>query len=264
MEDGWCFLPYSISLFVWTCGHGADTPACDILRGDSLMPYIPYYWDNRVYAIMAVAWLLFAIVAANRVAKGKRSRIAVGSLVGFFLTFVGYGFYILDRQLKEKTDEANCFQNLRMLGEGVVSCLKASGKKFPQADHWDTTIAHYLKPEDTERVFHCPAAHSRYSYAYNTALSNISLWDIADPGNTVVLFECDTDSRSATGGQRQFNADRHLGGSNCLMVDGTQKRVNTRTMNIVFWKPSGGSGTPDTSPPSPRPNRSKAPAPKKP
>jgi hypothetical protein len=207
------------------------------------MPFIPYYWDNRVCALMALAWGLIAIIKAVRAAKTPETRRRVGrniiqSLAGFILTFMGYSVYVLARQQTEHAQEVSCEMTMRTLGAAVLSyAADTPDSRFPPADHWDTAITKYLAPEDAERVFHCPAARTRFSYAYNSALANVPLSKISDPTNTVLLFECDADTKNAAGGMRLVASDRHAGISVCIMVDGVQKTLNRRRMGTVQWTP---------------------------
>jgi hypothetical protein len=116
-----------------------------------------------------------------------------------------------------------CLANLEELALGVLLYAQDHEERLPDAARWVDEITPYLKKT---ACLWCPAAPQlQYGYAMNAALSKASLADIAEPFDTVLLFESNLGTLNASGDPAgAARPPRHDGANHCAYVDGSSKR----------------------------------------
>jgi RNA polymerase sigma-70 factor (ECF subfamily) len=92
--------------------------------------------------------------------------------------------------------EPECVRNANWLAGALRMFAQDYGGQIPNAATWMDDIKPYLRSED---VLRCPGEKHKYSYAMNVVMSGRKLSEIADPANTVILYEFSSDTRSAAG-----------------------------------------------------------------
>ena len=118
-----------------------------------------------------------------------------------------------------KVQQDDCLSNLKQICLGILMYAQDHNEVLPPADRWMDAIAIYLK---NEQVFNCPdAPNLQYGYAFNTALSNKPMAEIANPAEVIVVFETDRNTRNAHGKPTEVpRPGRHNDGNNFGYVDG--------------------------------------------
>ncbi|UCH33847.1 MAG: hypothetical protein JSV65_14970 [Armatimonadota bacterium] len=119
---------------------------------------------------------------------------------------------------EEARRQRTCLANLKQLALGFLMCAQDYDERLPNAANWMDMITPYIKDA---RLFHCPSDKNQYSYAMNSALSGVSIGDIDDPVNAVMLFESRSGSKNAADPlQSLCMPPRHGAGNNFAFVDG--------------------------------------------
>lgn len=91
----------------------------------------------------------------------------------------------------------------------VVLAMKAYSQDWddllPPARNWETTIRKYV---DSERVFTLPIPpnHPVHRFALNAPMSGMNLVQLESPDSAVLVFETDSPTESAVGGQDMVRA----------------------------------------------------------
>lgn len=125
-----------------------------------------------------------------------------------------------------KAQQTYCLSNLKQLVLGILMYAQDHDSYLPPAIQWTDCIMPYIRDEAT---LCCPAAPElEYGYAFNSDLSKVSLKQIPNPADIVVLFESNLGTRNASGGpERIADLPRHNGGNNYAHVDGHCKWYRT-------------------------------------
>jgi len=112
--------------------------------------------------------------------------------------------------------------NLKQLSLGIIQYTQDHDEKMPDADKWVSEIMPYVK---SEAVFRDPAAPGlKWGYAFNRTLSGVSLADLDEPAQTVLLFEStDGKKNAADAGASLPSPGRHNGGTDYALADGHVK-----------------------------------------
>jgi len=134
--------------------------------------------------------------------------------------------------------QVTCLTNMRIVALGTVMYTQDYDECMPMAGNWQEGITPYVKKEDD---FHCPetapgggsSGLSGTSYAFNSALDQVRLAQVADPRSTVLQFETTNFSRNASDAVTSLpHPARHrksgVPGNNISLVDG----------HAVYWPES--------------------------
>jgi prepilin-type processing-associated H-X9-DG protein len=121
-------------------------------------------------------------------------------------------------------DRTYCASNLKQLSIGLVMYTQDFDETYPPAGKWQTGILPYVK---NRKVFQCPTDTGSGSYAFNKALSGVSLASVRNPAATAALFESDLHKPNAFGLAKDAVLYRHPGGSNWGFADGHVKLLAT-------------------------------------
>jgi prepilin-type processing-associated H-X9-DG protein len=89
---------------------------------------------------------------------------------------------------RRKAYTVTCQNNLKSLSLALHRYAEQHDSRLPSADNWMNAIKPYV---DNPQVFRCPhtPAHLQYSYGFNKHLGGVSLNDLSDPANAVLLYE---------------------------------------------------------------------------
>ena len=126
-----------------------------------------------------------------------------------------------------------CNRNLRDLATAVSLYAEDHGDRLPPSEQWfSVSVPYGAKPTS------CPLATSAYSYAMNAHVSRLSLTQLDDIHDVVLLFEQDARLANASGG-KETAVLRH--GTVCWIapVDGTVRAWNPTSefSRHIRWKP---------------------------
>ena len=119
--------------------------------------------------------------------------------------------------------QASSSSNLKQLALGIIQYTQDHDEKLPDADKWVDEIYPYVK---TEAIFRDPSAPAgeKWSYAYNSTLSGVSLAKFDSPSSTVMLFESKLGVKNANDtGESIPMPGRHQGGTDYALADGHVK-----------------------------------------
>lgn len=125
---------------------------------------------------------------------------------------------------RSSAQQATSMSNMKQIALGILMYAEDNDHKMPDADKWVDEVMPYIK---TESVFADPAAPGlKWAYAFNRALSGVSLADLEDPAGTVLLFESTDGKKNASDrGESLPRPGRHNGGTDYAMADGHVKWV---------------------------------------
>jgi len=123
---------------------------------------------------------------------------------------------------REKARQIACLSNVKNISLAILMYVDDHHGKFPDADRWVEELRPYMEA----KLLHCPddKIKGHISYAMNSALSGISETKIADPGNTILIFETSQTGPSPHGGiEAVAKPGNHTGGNNFGFTDGHAK-----------------------------------------
>jgi len=117
---------------------------------------------------------------------------------------------------RSNAQQASSASNLKQISLGII--------QYVQDNNWVDEVMPYIK---SEAVFADPAAPGlKWAYAFNRALSGVSLADLDDPSATVMLFESTDGKKNASdAGGSVPKPGRHTGGTDYAMADGHVKWI---------------------------------------
>jgi hypothetical protein len=195
--------------------------------------------------ILGIASLVQVNRSQGRLGGRGMAWSAIGlSLVGFIAFFFFAGMFgailfpVFSRA-REAAKTATCVSNAKQLTLGVIMYAQDHGERFPAADKWCDEILPHVKDQDVFRCPNVPGAKS--GYAFNVALSGRALGEIADPPNTVLIFESDLGWNGAGGLENVVSPPRHFMSSGKAIVigfvDGHVRTVSSAELPQLVWQP---------------------------
>jgi len=123
-------------------------------------------------------------------------------------------------QAKEKAQQVSCLSNEKNLCLAMLMFADDHNDTLPQASRWMEDISPYMK-ETHELKCANDKSNAKSSFAMNAALSGKKLGEIADPANTVLLYETSAPGDSPSGGAEDVALPgRHNKGNNFAFADG--------------------------------------------
>lgn len=140
---------------------------------------------------------------------------------------------------RDKARAISCMSNMKMMGLAILEYEQDHDENMPDADKWMDEIKPYIDGPDEQNhtdsyndmshVMRCPSDSTdhAYSYSYNRQLSHVSLAQLQDPADTVMVFESSQHHRNQSdyGSSLQIPS-RHRGGDNYLFADGHARRYS--------------------------------------
>lgn len=151
-----------------------------------------------------IVWVVVAAIAAV--------------LVAITLVLAAILFPVFARA-REKARQASCLSNLKQLALGQMMYVQDYDLMLPPADTWCDATMVYIQ---NQGVYACPAApESQWSYAMNSDLSGAILEEIADPNQTVLLYDSTAEANNANDALTSIPVPgRHSRGNNFAFADG--------------------------------------------
>src|SRR5438132_10837374 len=83
------------------------------------------------------------------------------------VVFLSMLLFPVFRSARRARDNSTCMDNMEHLSTTLLQYTQDWDDTLPPANHWADAAALHLRRADVSRVFHCPAAHSPYSYVFN-------------------------------------------------------------------------------------------------
>jgi len=124
---------------------------------------------------------------------------------------------------------ATCMSHLKQLGNELIIYSCDFDDHLPPRDHWLSRI--YNKGSTI-----CPASKAPYSYALNERLAGKSLAELEIPGETVMVFECESQVPDPVGDKTKFAAP-HGGLGFIALANGAV--VNEKKSEVKYnWTPT--------------------------
>ncbi len=140
---------------------------------------------------------------------------------------------------RENARQAASLSNLRQISLAMIMYAQDHNEHFPPAANWVDAVTPYLTvdlhthtvnlhtQEERQRIisslFHDPSApdSQKWSYAFNSNLSGLSLAHVDKPATTVLLFESSAGVKNASDtGESIPHPGRHSGGTDYALADG--------------------------------------------
>jgi prepilin-type N-terminal cleavage/methylation domain-containing protein/prepilin-type processing-associated H-X9-DG protein len=163
---------------------------------------------------------------------------------------------------REKARQSSCLSNLKQIGLGMMMYVQDYDEMFPTtgsytspdillepggAMHWALLIQPYV---NNTQIFGCPSTSSRsivsgsdpstithpdwpagINYGMNQHLNRVALGDVKRPSALLMLIDSNRNYFRLTTGNHYLSSwgwDRHNGGWNAAMADGSAKWFNIR------------------------------------
>ncbi len=139
---------------------------------------------------------------------------------------------VVFEKAREKARQTASLSNLKQISLAMFQYLQDHGERYPAADKWIDAITPYLigtqgthaqRELALEARFHDPSApdSQKWSYAFNSNLSKLTLAQVAAPATTVLLFESSAGVKNAADtGESIPRPGRHSGGTDYALADG--------------------------------------------
>jgi hypothetical protein len=196
--------------------------------------------------ILGIASLVQVNRSQGRLGGRGMAWSAIGlSLVGFILFIFSAGLLVpilfpVFSRAREAARTATCVSNTKQLALGVLLYAQDHAEKLPAADKWCDQVLPCVKGPD---VFKCPSVPGAKSgFAFNRALSGRALGEIADPTNTVLIFESNLGWNGAGGLENVVSPPRHFAeGRRAVVigfVDGHVRKVSSDELSQLVWQPT--------------------------
>jgi|GEM_PF-6542089 len=106
-------------------------------------------------------------------------------------------------------EAAACLSNIKQINLGMLMFASDNDERLPSADRWVDEIMPYVKSPE---IFKCPGDKSgaKSSYAMNSTLSGMSMKDIKNPSELVLVFETSKPGNNPAGGpEAVLKSSRH-------------------------------------------------------
>ena len=123
-----------------------------------------------------------------------------------------------------------CLNNVKQVGLGLLEYVTDFDNRLPPANVWATASMPYTK---NEQIFHCPEAHSPYSYALNKGVAGVDFESVQNADECVATFEADINSVDSFGGPNLITQSPRHNHLNYGLLDGSY-RFATRPLQ---WLP---------------------------
>ncbi len=144
---------------------------------------------------------------------------------------------VVFEKARERARLTMSLSNLKQLSLAMIIYVQDNHEKYPAAERWVDAITPYLvgtsgTHAERERaltsLLHDPSAPAsqKWSYAFNSNLSGLSLGQVNNPSTTVCLFESSAGVKNAADtGESIPRPGRHSGGTDYALADGHCKWV---------------------------------------
>jgi prepilin-type processing-associated H-X9-DG protein len=206
-----------------------------------------YIFYSIVCALVTIILLPFVKEAARWRGASKRDDrrfwVRLSAAAGFAMASII--FFSIETRGDELVHQGlACHDNMLTLGVAIAEYTISNDGRLPLASAWQDEISNprYLNfnsmspgspVRDVKELFHCPSV-VRYGYALNNNVAGMSMSDIRDPADTVLLFETSRLVRNASGTQSDLAPERHVFYNFCF-CDGHVRSVNRTGLRQLKW-----------------------------
>lgn len=193
-------------------------------------------------ALIYLACSLYVLGTVYSLAPAEERRRSGGAFLGAVVCFMflGVAVYPVLLSAKVAAQQSNCISAVKDLGMSLLTYATDHDDRLPPAYCWRSAPQPHGESEGR-----CAIGRSPWTYAFNLALSSFSQSDLAQPAETVMLFEADAWERNAAGGREWF-ALRHSRRGTVGFTDGHAARKGvTDDTSKVIWTPIRSDGRSD-------------------
>jgi prepilin-type processing-associated H-X9-DG protein len=196
--------------------------------------------------LTALAGLVLGFMAISRIKNSNgqlegRGIAVAGTIVStVFLLMIPLPVAMLLPALgkaKQKASAIQCMNNVKQLNLGLIMYADDNKEKFPSGATWCDDLKPYLG--NSTKPYVCPlgAPNQRCHYAFNSGLVGVSVKDIRQPAQTVLVFETDG-GWNLSGGRELLPAKgRHSGAYAVGFADGHAEIVRPDRLAKLRWEP---------------------------
>jgi len=192
--------------------------------------------------ITAIVGLVLGVVALVQISKSqgqlKGNGLAIAGVIvsAVFLLLMPALLFPALFKAKAKAQRITCVNNVRQLNLAVIMYAQANANTCPPAATWCDAIQNQL---GSTQPFQCVAGDKthRCHYAFNAKLDGLSLDQIKNPGQTVLVFETDGGWNLSGGSELLPKELRHGRMIMVGFVDGHAESVAEARLPQLQWEP---------------------------
>lgn len=166
-------------------------------------------WEqlSSVTFFAAAVCAVFALLIPRSDARSVRTiRLGLVAACLGLLALAIFGRPVVGQ--RQTSDLEYCSNQLRNLSQSLLAYAYDSDGRLPPSGKWaEASLA--KQPTREEFPLICPKGRTPFSYAFNRRLDHYALDEIADPADTVTLFEMNSRDMNGTGGEADVAWDRH-------------------------------------------------------
>lgn len=181
------------------------------------------------------------IMGLSAVLMIKRSRGALGgagwAYAGIIISVAWSAATIHSHLVYSVTmSRVSCLNNLKQFGTAINMYERDHHDKLPSPEHWNEAMLVYAK---NKKILICPSARAENlpGYAMNARLRGLHNGDIADPADTVMIFESAPGRNLYGGPELLLEKPRHPHWYNVAFCDGHAKPVEDSQIRFLKWNP---------------------------
>lgn len=247
-----------LCLFLLIASQIALLAAIQAISGGAT-PAIIFVARYQNLADLSILPMLLLLPIAFSCVKGLRQpqaplrrawQAGVVLLEAILFVLASLGFQKPMLAAKVVSQQLSCMQNMKNLSSALLLYSQDWDETLPPAQRWsDATITYLMRDPspsiksmssngEASEFFHCPAAKTPYSYAFNRELDRFPLSRLQNPTNVVCLFESDAARRNAVGNSDALpRQPRHIDSFVYGFADGHVKRMsaNQARQRGVRW-----------------------------
>ena len=137
---------------------------------------------------------------------------------------------------KAKAQNITCLNNVRQINLALIIQAQANTNTFPPAATWCDNIQNSVI---LASAFKCKAADQthRCHYAFNAKLDGLTMTEIKNPGQTVMVFETEGGWNVSGGSELKPKQSRHGRMVAVGFVDGHAEMVDESRLPQLQWEP---------------------------
>lgn len=192
--------------------------------------------------LTAIVGLILGIIAMVRISKSegrlKGQGLAIAGVIISAVFLLLLPALVLPGVKKAKSQVLGiaCMGNAQQINLAIIMHTQANTNTFPPAATWCDAIQGNLV---LTNAFQCLAADKthRCHYAFNAKLNGLSMDEIKNPAQTVMIFETDGGWNVSGGSELRPTKSRHDRKVIVGFVDGHSEMVDESRLSQLQWEP---------------------------
>ena len=198
--------------------------------------------------ITAAIGLILGIISLVQMGKDKSltgQKLAVAGVVVSSIAVICIPIYLIVGAIafpvfakaREAARATTCMSNVKQISTCMMMYSGENDDTLPASRKWVEAVSVYLH---NDGILQCPSEKTHGTcYAMNNKLSKITIKNIKNPINTVMIF--DSNPMINPNGDKELlpYPERHNMGNNIGFVDGHVKVMLNDDLASVKWDPSG-------------------------